>query len=42
VTAKDFVELTLSGNRVVLDFRLQYESLEGWMDFLTFLVQNLW
>jgi len=25
-----------------LDSRLQYESLEGLMDFLTFLVQKLW
>jgi len=25
-----------------LDFRLEYESLEGLMDFLEFLVENLW
>jgi len=28
--------------RSFLDSRLQYESLEGLMDFLAFLVQNLW
>jgi len=28
--------------KVVLDSRLQYESLEGLMDFLAFLVQKLW
>ena len=26
----------------ILDSRLQYESLEGLMDFLAFLVQKLW
>jgi len=28
--------------RSFLDSRLQYESLEGLMDFLAFLVQKLW
>ena len=28
--------------KVFLDYRLQYESLEGLMDFLAFLVQKLW
>jgi len=28
--------------KVFLDSRLQYESLEGLMDFLAFLVQKLW
>jgi len=28
--------------RSFLDSRLQYESLEGLMDFLAFLVQTLW
>jgi len=28
--------------KVFLDSRLPYESLEGLMDFLAFLVQNLW
>jgi len=29
-------------HKVFLDSRLQYESLEGLMDFLTFLVHKLW
>jgi len=28
--------------KVVFDSRLQYESLEGLMEFLEFLVQKLW
>jgi len=28
--------------KVLLDSRVQYESLEGLMDFLAFLVQKLW
>ena len=28
--------------RIFLDSRLQYESFEGLMDFLAFLVQKLW
>jgi len=32
----------ISWLKVFLDSRLQYESLEGLMDFLAFLVQKLW
>jgi len=28
--------------KVLLDYRLQYESLEGLIDFVAFLVQKLW
>jgi len=28
--------------KIVLDSRLQYESVEGLIDFLAFLVQNVW
>ena len=28
--------------QIFFDSRLQYESLEGFMDFLAFLVQKLW